>query len=80
MIVKLTPNLDQIIYRTFLRGRGADDGRAGCVAPDDSMIMAGSSNGEDWPVKNAFQDVLKGPGDAIVAKLASISAIQQLDQ
>ncbi|MBN2329939.1 MAG: SBBP repeat-containing protein [Candidatus Omnitrophica bacterium] len=75
VIVKLSPNLDQILYSTFLGGRGADAGRAGCVAPDDNMIVAGSSNGTDWPVRNAFQRTLHGSGDAITAKLSPITAI-----
>jgi hypothetical protein len=70
VIVMLSPNLDQLIYGTFLGGASNDAGRAGCVGADGSMIVAGSSSSENWPTQNAFQDVLRGPGDAIVAKLA----------
>jgi hypothetical protein len=69
VFVKLSPNLDRVIYSTFLGGGGNDAGRAGCVGNDGSLIVAGSSSGGSWPTKNAHQDGCKGPGDAIVAKL-----------
>jgi len=70
VIVKLSPNLDRLIYSTFLGNSGNDAGRAGCVSSDGSMIVAGSSSGDNWPVKNAFQTKSKGPGDSIIAKFS----------
>ena len=75
VIVMLSPNLDRLIYSTFLGGNGNDAGRAGCVGVNGSMIVAGSSSGENWPTKNAFQDVCKGPGEAIIAKLFSQTVV-----
>ena len=69
-IVTLSPNLDRLIYSTFLGGSGNDAGRAGCVARDGSIIMAGGSSGRDWPTKNAFQEISRGPMDAIIAKFS----------
>lgn len=66
----LSPKLDQLLYSTFLGGDGNDAGRAGCIGSDDSMIVAGSSSGKNWPTKNAFENLCKGPGDAVVAKLS----------
>ena len=51
-------------------GDGDDNGRAGCVAPDGSLIVAGATSGGSWPVKDAYQDKLKGPSDAVIAKLS----------
>lgn len=68
-ILKLTPNLDRIIYATFLGGSGNDAGRAGCVAKDGSLTVAGASSGGTWPTKAAHQPNPKGPGDTIIAKL-----------
>jgi len=70
IIVKLGPNLDRIIYSTFLGGDGDDNGRAGCVGSDGSLIVAGATSGGSWPTRNAFQNTCQGPGDAIVAKLS----------
>lgn len=36
-----------------------------------SFEVFSSTSGEDWPTRNAFQDVRNGPGDAIVAKLSA---------
>jgi hypothetical protein len=71
VIVKLSPNLDRLVYSTFLGGDGNDAGRAGCVGRDGSLIVAGSSSGRNWPTKSAFQKACRGPGDAIVAGLAA---------
>jgi len=75
VMVKLNPGLNQILYSTFLGGNGADAGRAGCVATDGSLIVAGSTTGTDWPTRNAFQDSRRGPGDALVARLAPAATI-----
>lgn len=73
IIVKLSSNLDQLIYSTFLGGNSNDAGRTGCVAADGSLIVAGSSSGGMWPTRNAFQQTSKGPGDAIIARLVKSS-------
>jgi len=71
VIVKLSQNLDRILYSTFLGGSGDDNGRAGCVGTDGSLIVAGATSGGNWPARNALQNTCKGPGDAIVAKLSA---------
>ena len=68
-MVKLSPNLDRLVYSTFLGASGNDAGRAGSIDGDGSLIVAGASSG-GWPMKNAHQQDSKGPGDAIVAKLS----------
>ncbi len=69
-LVKLSPDLDRIIYSTFLGGDSDDNGRAGCIDKDGNMIVAGSTSGGNLPIRNAFQDSYKGSGDAFVAKLS----------
>jgi hypothetical protein len=70
VIVTLSPNLDRILYSTFLGGSGDDNGRAGCVGHDGSLIVAGTTSGGNWPTRNAFQNTGKGPGDAVIARLS----------
>ena len=74
VIVKLSPNLDRVLYSTFLGGSGDDNGRAGCVGADGSLIVAGTTSGSDWPTRNAHQNKLQGPSDALVAKLSCQSS------
>jgi hypothetical protein len=69
VIAVLSPGLDGLLYSTFLGRGGNDAGRAGCVAADGSLILAGENSGGDWPVHGAFQESPRGPEDAIVARL-----------
>jgi hypothetical protein len=69
VIVKLSPNLDRLVYGTFLGGEGNDAGRSGCVDDAGNLVVAGSSSG-GWPLKNAFQTERKGRGDTVVARLS----------
>ncbi|UCD50250.1 MAG: hypothetical protein JSW27_22315 [Phycisphaerales bacterium] len=75
VMVKLNPELNRILYSTFLGGNGNDAGRAGCVGLDGSLIVAGATSGSDWPTQNAFQNSRSGSGDALVARLAPPSTI-----
>jgi len=77
VLVKLSPNFDRIVYGTFLGGDGNDAGRAGCAGRNGSMIVAGATSGGNWPTKNAFQNVRKGPGDAMVALLDQFAFAQE---
>ena len=60
--IVLSPDLDRIVYCTYLGGTGNDAGRAGCVARDGSLILAGSSKGGRLPTRDAFQESLTAAG------------------
>lgn len=75
VIVKLNPDLDELLYSTFLGGKGNDAGRAGCVAPDGSLILAGATSARDWPTHRAFQNERRGPGDTLIARLVPPATI-----
>jgi len=69
VVAVLSPNLDRLIYSTFLGGAARDAGRAGCVSPDGCLTVAGGNVGGKWPTRNAAQKSTAGPADAIVATL-----------
>jgi len=75
VMVKLNPDLNELLYSTFLGGQGNDAGRAGCVAQDGSLIVAGATSGQDWPTHQAFQGERRGPGDALIARLVPPATI-----
>ena len=75
VMVKLNPDLNRILYSTFLGDGGNDAGRAGCVGLDGSLVVAGATSGGDWPTQNAFQDSPSGPSDALIARLSPPSTI-----
>jgi hypothetical protein len=69
-IVRLSPDLDAILFSTFLGGDSHNDGRAGCVGRDGSLIVAGETLGSGWPTANACQVSCNGPEDGIIARLS----------
>jgi hypothetical protein len=69
LVMVLTPDLARMVYATCYGGPNNDAGRAGCVAADGSLIIAGAQNGGGLPVTNAWQGNANGPGDALVVRL-----------
>jgi hypothetical protein len=67
--VELSPNLDRILFSIRLGGARDDRGRALAVAPDGSVIITGSSQSEDWPLRGARPQHRRGADDAIVVRL-----------
>jgi hypothetical protein len=56
---------------TYMGGSGNDNFRACAVGLDGSFIIVGSTNSQDWPVKNAMQPTFGGgSGDIIVLRLS----------
>jgi hypothetical protein len=66
-VSRLTPS-GALDYSTHYGGSADDSGLA--IAADDagSLYVAGSTASADFPVMNAFQPDLHGPGDGFVAK------------
>jgi hypothetical protein len=71
VIVKLSPDLDEVLYATFIGGSKSDVGRAGCVDKDGNIIIAGFTEGGSFPLKSAYQDSARGPSDAFIAKFSA---------
>jgi hypothetical protein len=69
LMVKMSPNLDVLLYSTYLGGDASDAGRAGTVDQNGNLIVAGESQGGTWPVLNAWQDKMKGNETSIIAKI-----------
>ncbi len=67
VVTILSPNLDRVLYSTFLGGPGDDNGRAGAVGPDGSLAVAGASSGGGWPTARAFQASPPDGANAIIA-------------
>lgn len=69
IIVKMSPNLDRLLYSTYLGGEAYDAGRAGAVDKHGDLIVAGESSGGSWPLINGFQKKMLGEETTIIAKL-----------
>jgi hypothetical protein len=64
IVVKLSADLGRLLYASFMGGRSYEFLRASHVSPDGHVVAVGSSNGSDWPVKNAHQQKFAGTNDA----------------
>lgn len=62
--------IDPVVgYATFFGGAGHDAVRDVAVAPDGSILIAGSTQSPNLPFQQAFQTVLLGQSDAFVARM-----------
>jgi hypothetical protein len=61
---------NKLVYSTYLGGTGGDIGYAIAVDCYGEAYIAGGTNSKDFPVKDAFQNKLKGSsGNAFITKL-----------
>lgn len=66
----LSPDLAQVVYATYLGGRGHDGSREAALAPDGSYVCAGDTASSDLPVRKAYDATLAGRSDGFVARFS----------
>jgi hypothetical protein len=78
VVVKLSPDLSQLLYGTYLGGSGLDMLR--CIELDaaGSVYAAGLSDSTNWPTRNALQASYAGDNDAVIAKLVPAASGQSV--
>lgn len=69
LLVTLSPDLDKLLYSTYLGGDAYDAGRSGSVDKNGNLIIAGEGRGGSWPLVNAWQKSFHGNGSAIIARM-----------
>ncbi len=69
VVVKMSPDLKNLLYSSYIGGDAHDSGRAGTVDHNGNLIIAGESQGGSWPLVNAHQKTVKGGETSIVAKM-----------
>jgi hypothetical protein len=75
-LAKINAAGSQLIYSTYLGGSGGDWGAGLTVDPAGDVYLTGYTTSGNFPVANAFQPNLSGPGDAFATKMnASGSAL-----
>lgn len=69
-VTKVSPSGNSISYSTFLGGEEGDDIANGIDVDDEgNAYIVGQTNSEDFPVKNAYQQVKSGLIDAFITKI-----------
>ncbi len=67
-VTKFAASGRDLIYSTYIGGKGSD--RAfGIALKEGTAYITGSTNSQDFPVRNAFQNAAGGSGDAFVVRL-----------
>ncbi|HEY1203956.1 MAG TPA: SBBP repeat-containing protein, partial [Bryobacteraceae bacterium] len=74
-VTKLTPAGNALVYSTYLGGSGFDQGFAIAVDGTGSAYVAGSTESPNFPVQEAYQSALRGPGNAFVTKLTPAGSL-----
>ncbi|HET8547352.1 MAG TPA: SBBP repeat-containing protein [Bryobacteraceae bacterium] len=67
-VVKVTP-AGALAWATYLGGSGYDKARAIAVDASGNVWITGQTDSRDFPLRSAFQQILKAGHDAFVAKL-----------
>ena len=68
-VSKLDATGTSLDYSTFLGGSYPDRGYGIAVDGEGNAYVAGITDSDDFPTRNAVQPVLNGPSDAYIAKL-----------
>jgi beta-propeller repeat-containing protein len=78
VVFKLSANLDQLLYSTYMGGTAAstteESFRAVAVDPAGNIYAGGVTDSSDWPTVNAHQGARAGGVDGTVTKFALRSA------
>ena len=71
MVAKLSPDLQRLIWCTYVGGSGDDFPRGGLLVDEtDAVIVVGTSTSQDFPTtQGVVQEKLRGPRDSAIVKL-----------
>jgi len=72
VVFKLAPDGRELVFATYLGGRGEDEGTAIAVDREGQVIVAGNTASDDFPTTEGAHDrTPSGGADGFVAKLAA---------
>jgi Tol biopolymer transport system component len=71
-ITKISPDLDNIVYSTYLGGSGDESYPRIVIDKNKNVILFGSTESDNYPLtQDAFQSLRKGTKDFVITKLSS---------
>ncbi len=65
----IRPGGSDFVYSTFLGGTDSDEGHGVAIDDRRNVYLTGRTRSTDFPVRNAFQEKLRGETDAFVMKI-----------
>jgi len=68
-ITKYAGTGKNLVFSTYLGGRGADVASGIAVDSQGSVYLIGTTESDDFPVRNGYSQTLKGGKDVFIAKL-----------
>jgi hypothetical protein len=72
ILVKLKPDLSEIVWSTFIGGEGMDASHTLKLNSNNDIILAGGTTSMNFPVKaGGYQPTLKGDADGWIAHVSS---------
>ncbi len=71
VVLKLDPTLRRLLFATYLGGSGSDLPAVVGVESSGEILVGGSTNSPDFPVRNPYQQQLRGGMDLFVTRLTA---------
>lgn len=71
VVLKLDATLRQLLFATYLGGSGSELPAVVGVDANGDISVAGATNSPDFPIRNAYQQTLRGGMDLFVSRLTA---------
>lgn len=71
VVLKLDPTLHRLLFATYLGGSGSELPSVVGIEAGGEILIGGSTNSPDFPVRNPYQQQLRGGVDLFVARLTA---------
>ena len=68
-VAKLSSTGNRLLFSTYMGGDGTESAEGIALGPRGLVYVSGRTRSANFPVKNAYQDNLKGTLDAFVVKM-----------
>ena len=76
-VAKLSTDLDQVLFATYLGGSDDDASRSTAVDGNGNVVIGGWTKSNDFPLLNAFQSARSGDWDLVLAKFSASKIAQR---
>ena len=75
-VAKLSPDLNQVLFATYLGGTDDDGSRSTAVDANGNVVIGGWTKSDNVPLVNALQSARSGDWDLLLAKFSASKIVQ----